>query len=413
MNSKSSSAKSTRHRSPHADAATSTPSCVDPSLGRTVLLAVSGLSPAILTETVWALSQQAVPVIPDDVIVITTVRGREALGQELCSPLESWGGKTVWGALREELLGKDSARSKKLLLSEPRIIELPDPVLGIKLPASDLRSAADNAAAADFLLEEVRRIVENPETRLIASIAGGRKTMGALLYACMSLLGRDSDRLTHVLVSEPYDACHGFYYPTQRAGEVFVGRERRPLQSASARVELADIPFVSLRNLFARDLGRMPGTFSTLVEHCRERVRSAPGTHLQLAVALASPEITVNETRLRLPVAEYLLLRFLAEHAHAGLGAMSDYGSAIDGLEKLARRIFDTREKGDFGDWREPLGACLKGDQLDKRWVTRQMSSVRQRLRGKGGVLAEFAARLPERGRFSLEIPPGNIELRG
>jgi len=29
--------------------------------------------------------------------------------------------------------------------------------------------------------------------------------MGALLYAALSLLGRPQDRLTHVLVNEPFD----------------------------------------------------------------------------------------------------------------------------------------------------------------------------------------------------------------
>jgi len=49
----------------------------------------------------------------------------------------------------------------------------------------DIRTPADNEAAADFLLEQVRTIVGNPDTQLIASIAGGRKTMGALLLPCV------------------------------------------------------------------------------------------------------------------------------------------------------------------------------------------------------------------------------------
>ena len=45
---------------------------------------------------------------------------------------------------------------------------------------ADIRTPADNEAAADFLLEQVRSLVENPDLQLIASVAGGRKTMDAI-----------------------------------------------------------------------------------------------------------------------------------------------------------------------------------------------------------------------------------------
>ena len=46
---------------------------------RTILVAGMGTSPAVLTETVWALAHQAQPVVPDEVVVITTKSGKEAL----------------------------------------------------------------------------------------------------------------------------------------------------------------------------------------------------------------------------------------------------------------------------------------------------------------------------------------------
>ena len=38
-----------------------------------VLLAVTGMSPAVLTETVWALAQERPPIIPNRVVVLTTL----------------------------------------------------------------------------------------------------------------------------------------------------------------------------------------------------------------------------------------------------------------------------------------------------------------------------------------------------
>ena len=48
---------------------------------RTILIAGMGTSPAVLTETVWALAHQAVPVIPDEVVVVMANR---AANEEKC-----------------------------------------------------------------------------------------------------------------------------------------------------------------------------------------------------------------------------------------------------------------------------------------------------------------------------------------
>ena len=46
---------------------------------RTVLIAGMGTSPAVLTETVWALAHQKKPVVPDEIVVLTTKAGKDAL----------------------------------------------------------------------------------------------------------------------------------------------------------------------------------------------------------------------------------------------------------------------------------------------------------------------------------------------
>ena len=40
----------------------------------TVLIALCGLSPAVITETVWALAHESPAILPDRVIVLTTRR---------------------------------------------------------------------------------------------------------------------------------------------------------------------------------------------------------------------------------------------------------------------------------------------------------------------------------------------------
>lgn len=87
----------------------------------------------------------------------------------------------------------------------------------IKVPKSngreldDSRSLDDNQAIADFIIDEVRALTSDENTQLHASIAGGRKTMTFFLGYAMSLFGRTQDRLSHVLVSEPYENLPDFF----------------------------------------------------------------------------------------------------------------------------------------------------------------------------------------------------------
>ena len=47
---------------------------------RTVLVVGMGTSPAVLTETVWALAHSKEPVVPDKIEVRTTASGKAAPG---------------------------------------------------------------------------------------------------------------------------------------------------------------------------------------------------------------------------------------------------------------------------------------------------------------------------------------------
>jgi CRISPR-associated protein (TIGR02584 family) len=49
----------------------------------TILFALVGLSPAVLTETLWAWVHENPDDIPDRVVVVTTTEGRRILEQQL------------------------------------------------------------------------------------------------------------------------------------------------------------------------------------------------------------------------------------------------------------------------------------------------------------------------------------------
>ena len=73
---------------------------------RTILIAGMGTSPAVLTETVWALCHQKKPVVPDEIVVLVTKSGKERLCAELLM-----GDESVWekmlAALKKEKIKID------------------------------------------------------------------------------------------------------------------------------------------------------------------------------------------------------------------------------------------------------------------------------------------------------------------
>jgi CRISPR-associated protein (TIGR02584 family) len=278
----------------------------------TTLLAVTGLSPAIVTETVWALAKEKPSVLPSRVIFITTGIGATKIREQLHTPLPTFGGQTAWQALRAALKAKDH----ELIAEEPRLIGIANKKTGIFDPLPDIQSREENDIAASFILEEVRRVTMNPDTPLVASIAGGRKTMGALLHAAVTLLGRETDRLTHVLVSPPYETLPGFYFPKQ-PGPALKDRDGKEHLPAKATLQLADVPFVPLRNRFD-DLREIPGSFSGMVKKWSKTLKADAARPALIEISYRQKMLWVDDQSFKLPIKVLSVLHFLLDQQKQG-----------------------------------------------------------------------------------------------
>jgi CRISPR-associated protein (TIGR02584 family) len=207
---------------------------VDPiQFPRKILLAVTGLAPQILTETLYALVVGKPAFIPDEVHVITTREGAEYARHTL---LDSGMGR-LNGLLR------DYGLTGRCHFSAGNIHVITD---ASGHPLSDIQTPEENLRAANVITDLVRRFTRSPDTAVHVSIAGGRKTMGFFMGYALSLYGRPQDRLSHVLVSQPFESNHEFYYPPPEPRILF-DRGNKPIDTADAKVILADIPFVRLR----------------------------------------------------------------------------------------------------------------------------------------------------------------------
>ena len=172
---------------------------------KVILIATMGSSPAVLTETVWELAHANKPMIPDEIVVLAARNSVDKLRHNLLE-----GNNPVWTKLLAALTKDKIKVDGKLAFGPMSIHVIPD---ASKNEMWDLRSAEDNLLAADFMMQEIRKYSESPDVEIIASIAGGRKTMSALLLSCMSLLGRDEDKdkLRSELFEVPFVRMRGWY----------------------------------------------------------------------------------------------------------------------------------------------------------------------------------------------------------
>ena len=381
------------------------------------LLAVTGLSPASRTAPRGARAcDPEEPIIPTRVRVVTTTEGRQGV-LKLFSPCPALDNQTPWDALRASLQKAGHDLTGKLQFGDTgndiQIITALDPETHRTRELKDIRSRSDNEAAADFLLDQVRAIVENPDVRLVASIAGGRKTMGALMYACMTLAARETDILTHVLVSEPFETLRDFWFPRQ-PGLPLADRDKVAHDPAKATVELARVPFVPLRNLFVRDLGQKAGTFSRLVEACRQNIRTSAGESIRLELDTIRRQVSINGRVLDLTPREFIVMLFLAKRAKTGAPAITSYKDATEPLAQLRQELTESVGRKNVFDWRhaDELESCFSDTASDDQEIRRVVSDLRSKFQKHGGDGAQLAICLPERGRFSLTTAPSLIYIK-
>jgi CRISPR-associated protein (TIGR02584 family) len=221
---------------------------------RRILLAVTGLSPQVVTETLFALAVER-QWLPTEIRIITTRQGAAKAQDSLLR-----GGSGWFHRLRSEYGLPEIAFGAESI----RIIAGQE-----EKPLEDIRDDADNAAVADFITEQLRELTADPDASLHVSIAGGRKTMGFYVGYALSLFGRPQDRLSHVLVPLPYESLAEFFYPAPRARSIRDGGGGQ-LDASRAVVYLGDIPFVRLRDGLPERLLEGTASFSEAVAEAQK-----------------------------------------------------------------------------------------------------------------------------------------------
>ncbi|MGK0234710.1 MAG: CRISPR-associated protein (TIGR02584 family) [Psychroserpens sp.] len=197
-----------------------------------ILLALVGRSPQVITESIYAFKKQKGITI-DQLKVVTTSYAKESTWQ--CLSANGDNGQSVMASLAKDIGIPE-------IVFEQNDVLVPNDVNGIAI--SDVQTADEMEAVAQFLLSFVKELTSDEEVCVHASLAGGRKTMTFYLSYAMSIYGRPQDSLSHVFVSFPYESSD-FYYPTPYSKTIFTREGSR--DAKDAEVNLASIPYVQLR----------------------------------------------------------------------------------------------------------------------------------------------------------------------
>jgi CRISPR-associated protein (TIGR02584 family) len=360
---------------------------------RRVLLAVTGLSPQVVTETVYALTQKSPqPFIPTEVHLLTTAEGAEHARLMLLSATPGWFHR----------LCRDYGLPH-IKFNEQTIHAL----ASLKgTPVADIRTREDNERLADALTETIRELTSDANCALHVSIAGGRKTMGFYAGYVLSLFARPQDRLSHVLVSEPYESNHDFFYPTTDEC-VISARDRSPIDARKADVSLVDIPFVRLRRLAER-IFRKDIRFSEVVA-AAQRALDPP----VLKIDFYGKCIYAGGQQVMLPPAQLAFLSWLARRAKTMPSPDVEYPP--DGAPNRQYAEEYLKEYRHLGD--DLAGRT--GKELRKHGMTNtffdqtktRLHTHLERALGPEGMVPYSVHDNGERPRlYRIGVPPANID---
>lgn len=358
-----------------------------------VLLCITGLSPQVVTETLYALvvEQQW---IPNRIRLITTAEGAKRAQLSLLSDEPGWFSRFC----RDYLLPPICFTAEDILILEDARGK----------PMDDIRTPEDNEQAADFIVEQVRELTGDPQTELHVSIAGGRKTMGFYLGYALSLFGRSQDQLSHVLVNAPFESCWDFFYPTTYS-RIIQTDNNNLADTRDAKITLAEIPFVSLRHGMADDLLQGRASFAQSVDAV-SRAFSPP----ELTIDLQGKRVNTAGQSIKLSPSSLALLSLFARRRMLRQAPVGAPLIEVPDSEWAQRYLHEYRQiKGELADMDTTEHALQKG--MDGGYFSSCKSRLHRELKKALGSAAQ-AYLINDGGtrprRYALGIPAEAISYQ-
>lgn len=375
-------------------------------MSRNILFLVTGMTPQIITETIWALAcdQDSTDTwVPDEVHVLSTQDGLNQIRKRLFEDGVFAQFKRDYPILEQTKF--DPANHLHVITDQNG------------KPLMDLKTPEENERSADIICEMVKGFTNMDDTSVHVSIAGGRKTMGFYAGYALSLYGRAQDSLSHVLVEEKFERAVSFFYPTPFS-DLVSDRDSIVVGDAQeAQVWLAKIPFVRMHEaILPKHQLKKEDSFSEVVQKINESYED-----ITLELNTFSRKAIINDKFIidNLPPREWAFLNWFADRRKEGKGGViapsknSNEKSSNDGqdeyIQELTEEFFDY-----YYDHKNDENENLEVS-VDKKFFQGAKSRLQTALKETLGI--ELAAKLDitsDAGKgspFQLRIAPQAITI--
>jgi hypothetical protein len=219
----------------------------------------------------------------------------------------------------------------------------------------------------------------------------------------LSPYGRPQDRLSHVLVSPPFESHPQFFYPSPKQRIIYaLDKQQTPLDCSQAQISLAEIPFVSLRHGLPKALLEGEASFSQTVAAAKKTY--APP---ELVLDLKARLIRAAGETVRLPPAELAFYSVFARCALAGEGPLAAPKKNLPDQAWKARFLAEYRQiRGELDSLEATERALTAG--MEGSYFLERKAKLERILRQKLGpaaapYLIQGQGRAPK--RYGLQLP--------
>jgi CRISPR-associated protein (TIGR02584 family) len=176
-------------------------------LFKEVFVAVIGTTPQVLTECLYYYYSKYYGKNRrfSKIIVITTSTGKRSIEDGILIPERI-------NALESQL----NLSSGAIPFTASDIITLNDEK---GVPLADIRTNTDNQLATQQTFDILKRVTDDNETRVTATVAGGRKTMSTTMAVAYQLFARQQDELIHLITHDSRFGDSEWYFPLDPSDE--------------------------------------------------------------------------------------------------------------------------------------------------------------------------------------------------
>lgn len=243
---------------------------------RTTLITLAGTRQGLVTTSLYAAVELRGE-LPDELLVVTTPSAAKVLLPKLAGKIVECA--TAWN------------------FTPPRFHEQTSVIIARDV-AADI-SDEGLFEFADTMTEIIRKFTADANSRVVVSIAGGRKTMSVTAAFAMSLFARSHDDMFHVVANEDLERS-GFLYPVT--------------PEEVAGVHAVSVPFIRLRSKLSAAGIDATLPFGELVRIAQSEVDDMLALP-SLTLDCQTRTITIGEITIQMSPKIFTVYRFFAESA--------------------------------------------------------------------------------------------------